>query len=505
MSVSSTEGKTFYGIVVGGYDTSSPTGQSADRITDKQDALDPYGIGRVKVLCPTLHHITTPYDDLPWCYMASDASGIGAYSFNRPPPPGSVVEITYSPGTKSTGQGVIRSVIIGAHNPSAKGGKDSKIVNPVAGGRGENLATNVKGYIYKARNTTSKTISGPGRTVQSSGSNQTGTSKLTGSGTYKTFPNMAMREGFDNSLASKATISALRPVKSIVTADQWDPFAFPAGSFKGDSAILRQHGDFFGELMKDEFLKQAIKSACVHIIGGYDTGSTPTNFGYSGTKTNIVGWRRKAAKKIKTEVKDLKTLNDVLHEIMTFEFLNDAKPDCGQKDDMDTSWVMDATKYSYKGEDADMAKAMEYNQKDLIQGDCKPITPPIMGGGSTAFGQVTAMFNVDGSPQSIDVSSVVNEKKDYIQDTLWKIPSARAGVTGSAFKDDGTLEDKKGLYKDDAGIIDTLLRLPSSSQDGAKSVLDKMKELAVNNEFCRFMGGEGITRGGAKGGNIKGM
>lgn len=499
MSVSSNEGKTFYGIVVGGYDTIDTTAQTMPGQQPAHDEVDPYGMGRVKVLCPSLHHITTPYKDLPWCYMASDASGIGAYSFNRPPPPGSVVEITFSPGTKATGQGVIRSVIIGAHNPAAKGGSDSKIVNPTAGKRGENLAENIKGFIYKARTATSTSVSGPARMTQFSGAK------------YFPYPTMAMREGFDNSLASKATIMPLRPVHSIVTAEMWEAFSFPGG-INGESAITRQHGDFFARLFKDKFLRQAVQSACINIINGYNTGSSPVNFAAPGTKTMIVGWRRAAAKELLTNVKNLKTLNDTMQKIMSSDFLSKAMMECGEKLAEDIAWIYNPQEYGYpkklddmgmQTQDEDFEPAKKYNEKDLIKNECVPLTP-IEGKGDTVFGKVQIMFMPDGTVMMADGSSVAGKKAEYIKETLWKIPTARAGLEGCSFEAEGKLSDKKGLYLDDAGIIDALLKLPIAGQSTLKGVLDKIKDLASHNQFCRFMGGEGITRGGPKGGQITG-
>ena len=505
MSVSSTEGKTFYGIVVGGFDTldkDAPPPMLGQ--PPVHDEVDPYGLGRVKVLCPSLHHITTPYKDLPWCYMASDASGIGAYSFNRPPPPGSVVEISFSPGTKATGQGVIRSVILGVHNPEAKGGKDSKIVSPTAGGRGENLATNIKGFIHKARNAETKTCSGPARSFNGGGAK------------YFPHPSMQMREGFDNSLASKATIMPLRPIHSIVTAEMWEAFSFPGG-ISGESALVRQHGDFFGRLFEDDdpFLEQAIKSACINIMNGYETSPSPVNYAAPGSKTMIVGWRRLAAKELTDRVKNQKTLNDVFQTIMSADFLSKAMEQCGEKKG-EAYWISNPLEYSYprpdtgnqalnsmSEQDEDLEPAMEYNKKDLLKDECEPLQP-IQGNGGTVFGNATVMFKPDGQVMVADGGGVTSEKAEYIKETLWKIPTARAGLTGCEYEAEGLLKDKKGLYLDDAGIIDALLKLKIDGQTTLKTVLDDIKGLAAHNQFCRFMEGEGIARGAAKGGNIKG-
>lgn len=364
MSVSSTEGKTFYGIVVGGHGTSSKD-------------TDPYGMGRVKVLCPTLHHIKTSIDDLPWCYMSSDASGTGSYSFNRPPPPGSMVEIYFPGGSKATGQGIIRAVINGAHNISALGAKGSTI-NPIANGRGENLSKDKKGYIHKARTKTNDKASGPGKIKR-------------GAVEYSDWPTMEMREAFDNSLASKAMIMPLRPVYSIFSASTYEAYSFPAGK-DGESVIIRQHMDYLAHYMADPFLQKAIRNFGLSLSQSYDTAPSSKNFAHMGTKTNVIGWRRAAYKKILNEAKDLKTLNDVLHEIMSSKFLKDVSTKCGMKAFGDYMWVYDLTKYSY------------------------PLPKPSSGGG--LFGGLGGVASLLSNPVGAITNQITNQVTNQINNQI---------------------------------------------------------------------------------------
>lgn len=52
---------------------------------------DPRQLGRVKVLCPSIHGDNYNIKDIPWVQIHSQAGNIGFNSFNRPPPVGTQV------------------------------------------------------------------------------------------------------------------------------------------------------------------------------------------------------------------------------------------------------------------------------------------------------------------------------------------------------------------------------------------------------------------------------
>lgn len=318
MTVSSTEGKTFIGIVVAGDDT----------------VPDPYAMGRVKVLCPSIHHPNIKISDLPWCFMASQPDNIGGFSYNRPPPVGSIVEIFFSPGTKSTGQGMIRSVINGVHNPHAMmperggggfggfGGATSGELKPP----GVDLS-NI-GYYAAARMQTPMMHSGPAiRSQEASGT------AVTGSCSYGPYPPMMVRDGIDSSLANKAFVRTNFKINSISRAQQFAACIYdgsdenPSGTPKleaiGTNIDAGQWIDYVTSRMCDEFLKMGARNYGKNLRIGYTTEKKNLNFVYSGPLTYDIGWRLKTLNMFTTTVINQKTLQDALWEMETSKYLND--------------------------------------------------------------------------------------------------------------------------------------------------------------------------------------
>lgn len=293
MSVSSTEGKTFIGIVVAG-----------------DDAMpDPYGMGRVKVLCPSIHHPDIKAKDLPWCFMASQPDNIGAFSFNRPPPVGSIVEVFYSPGTKSTAQGMIRSVINGVHNPHGI----------MAHKPGKDLSN--KGYYSLARMTIPLAHSGPAITTMNE------SDPLQAQISYRPYPYMLVRDGMDSSLANKAHVRLFYKLKSVSAAKQWCACIFdyegtksetPPATYTAHDIGLDEWIGYVTSRMCDEFLKMGARNFAAFNMNPVTTSESTLNFAYSGKKTYDISWRLSTLNMFTTMVHDQVSLNYALHTAQSY-------------------------------------------------------------------------------------------------------------------------------------------------------------------------------------------
>lgn len=299
MTVSSTEGKTFIGIVVAGDDTMP----------------DPYAMGRVKVLCPSLHHPDIGINDLPWCFMASQPDNIGGFSYNRPPPLGSIVEVFYSPGTKSTAQGMIRSVINGVHNPYAMLGDKP----------GKALAT--EGYYARARMARPYQHSGPAQSSQ--GDN------CSGEISYLPYPPMAVRDGMDSALAAKAHIRYWYKFKSVSCARQfvacvWDyngqitetpPPSYAVPDYTAGSLDIHQVIHYATSRMCNEFLKMGARNYADYIMNTTKTSQNQLGYAYSGPKTYDIAYRLQTLNLFTTTVVDQATLNNALATMQSYNHL----------------------------------------------------------------------------------------------------------------------------------------------------------------------------------------
>lgn len=293
MSISTTEGKTFIGIVVGG-DDKSP---------------DPYGMGRVKVLCPSLHHPDIKVNDLPWCFMASQPDNIGGFSYNRPPPVGSMVEVFYSPGTKSTGQGMIRSVINGVHNPYGL----------FAHQPGKALAT--KGYYAAARMDRPYQHSGPASITMND------SDPLSSQIMYLPYPDMASRDGMDSALAAKGHVKMWYKLKSVTSARQWAACVFdyqgqktetPPAKYTAHDLGLEEWIDYVTSRMCDTFLKTAARTHAKMTLNHIKTSESTIGFAYSGKKTYDRAWRLQTLNIFSTTVVDQVSLNDAINTAQSY-------------------------------------------------------------------------------------------------------------------------------------------------------------------------------------------
>lgn len=323
MSVSSTEGKTFIGIVVAGNDMTP----------------DPYAMGRVKVLCPSIHHPDIKISDLPWCFMASQSDNIGGYSYNRPPPLGSIVEVFYSPGTKSTAQGMIRSVINGVHNPNAimahKPGKD----------------LSMEGYYAQARFATPMMHSGPAKSSQGD--------DCSGQISYGSFPAMYQRDGMDSALAGKAHVRMWYKFKSVSCARQfvacvWDysgektetpPPSYAAKDYTNGTLPIDQVIHYATSRMCDKFLQMGARNYADFIMNTTKTSENQLGYAYSGPKTYDVAYRLQTLNLFTTTVVDQKSLHEALHTMQSYNHLQKCISACttampGCIDPIEPQWEM---------------------------------------------------------------------------------------------------------------------------------------------------------------------
>jgi hypothetical protein len=267
---------------------------------------DPYGMGRVKVLCPSLHHPDIDIKDLPWCFMASQPDNLGAFSYNRPPPLGAIVEIFYSPGTKSTGQGMIRSVINGVHNPYGLMAKQP----------GKALAK--EGYYARARMEAPFQHSGPATITMND------SDPLSSQISYMPYPIMAYRDGMDSALSAKGHVKLFYKLKSVSSARQWCACVFDADGSKSETpgAKYTAHDlgieewiDYVTSRMCDTFLKTAART---HVKMNHNKTSEKTlNFAYSGKKTYDIAWRLQTLN-LFTPVTNQVDLNNALHTAQSY-------------------------------------------------------------------------------------------------------------------------------------------------------------------------------------------
>ena len=256
MALNSTEGRTIFGWVVAG-DDNSP---------------DPQGLGRVKILNPSSHP-SVKIEDLPWSQVTSPASGTGTNSFNRPPPMGSVVEIFYPPGSKSSGHGIIKGVLHGVHNPDDL---DSGKKN------GQNFTRT--GWLDAARKTAPKNSSGVA-TVK-----QTGGSAAKAEPTYKPAPSLEDRVGTDTSGASKAFIRTNKGMTSVAGASQWNYFIHDPDGTTGQPKVQLpgEDPDFTEACLAWQTGKDLLTKG-LHNMSKlrpeYKSDNTGMNFCYQGNKT----------------------------------------------------------------------------------------------------------------------------------------------------------------------------------------------------------------------------
>lgn len=465
MSTSSTETKTFFGIVVA---------------TDEGD-VDPYGMGRVKVLCPSIHHKDISLSELPWCTIASDASGLGDHTHQRQLVVGSVVEVYYSGGTKSSAQGMVRSVINGVH--------DETPPNDPTQGRetGENL-TNINGYIRKARRVSISNASGPSqigqgtsdRGPQESGiqtyvSSQTQKHPTGGtggseviSGEYKQYPNMHMREGIDSSVTSKGFIRTSKPLRTINTAEQWRSFANdhgPGSSATDVPAITNTCQDYeFDPSWKtaDPTLTKGYQNFAKNLVLKYNSNNNTLNFSNEGNKTILEEWKAEAKGKI-AGVKTHKQLQDVLFELQS-------------------------------------QKTLERPLLKIEKTDTVP----------TPFGDIIRRFKGNGNLQFENFEEKNNKKWEFIKDCVNVTPTARSLLQGGLYKikdcnftdHDGKrheiseFKSKVGLFEMSLVPGEVFLRIQTNS---AKKIWQEFIDFAeaqrdLNIEFGRFGSGEFITK-----------
>lgn len=261
MALNSTEGRTIIGFVVQG-DDNSP---------------DPQGLGRVKILTAS-NHPDTDVSKLPWSQVTSPASGSGPNAFNRPPPMGSVVEIFFPPGTKSSGHGIVRGVLHGVHNPD-------NLDNKKSGEQAQNFTRT--GWLNEARNTRPKNGSGPAVHTQK---NEDG--KVTGETTYQQAPSLEDRVGTDTSGASKAFIRTNKGMTSVATASQWNYFMHDPKGITGQPTVElpgedAKFADVVAQLSTGKELMTAGLKNMAKLRPEYLSDNTGMNFCYQGNKTKL--------------------------------------------------------------------------------------------------------------------------------------------------------------------------------------------------------------------------
>lgn len=420
MSVNSTEGGTFIGVVVEG-DDNSP---------------DPYGMGRVKVLCPSIHHKDITTSELPWCILASNPDGLGTYTHNRAPAVGSVVEVFFAPGTKSSGYGVVRSVINGVHNtdPQSLIGEDPTRTE----GMGENLSQS--GYVAKSRRKTPSRASGPATQSQSSSG-----AAVKGTGaSYKSFPSMHNREGIDTTLSSKGFIRTNKGFQSITRAEQWVHFTYDTGGAGiGLPPISYDSIDYdinpgLGGGIPNELLKRGFMNFASYAALKYVTDKNSTNFSNESSRTGG-GWSGQAQGQLSSSMTH-KLLQDNMHQIQTRSFLLSAKSN----------------------------------------GNAGPVETP--------FGQMGRTANPNGFIEFKSFDSCNEKKWKFIKKKVNKLPTARIDI-----------DPEGGLFKDSLVPGETMLRVKPSSASTIKDTIEKLvvpgDSLNLGIYFKRYHGGEHITRG----------
>ena len=261
MAINSTEGRTNIGFVVAG-DDNSP---------------DPQGLGRVKILTAS-NHPDTDVSKLPWSQVTSPASGTGPVSVNRPPAMGSVVEVYFPPGSKSSGHGIVKSVMHGVHNPDS-------LDNEKTGTQKTQNFTRT-GWLDAARKTAPKNASGVAKVTQ------TGGSAAKAEVEYQPAPSLEDRVGTDTSGASKGFIRTNKGMTSVATAGQWNYFIHDPDGATGQPKVQLPGEDLnFGELVQNmktgkDLLSKGL-SNMAKLRSEYKSDNTGMNFCNQGNKTII--------------------------------------------------------------------------------------------------------------------------------------------------------------------------------------------------------------------------
>lgn len=473
MSVNSTESGTFIGIVVEGDD----------------NRPDPYGMGRVKVLCPSIHHKDITTNELPWCILASNPDGAGSYSHNRPPAVGSIVEVFYAPGTKSSGYGVIRSVINGVHNtdpPKFIGEDPTKTA-----GSGENLSQ--QGYIAKARKKIPSKASGPSTQTQSArGANMQGSKTE-----YKSFPSMDQREGIDSSLSSKGFIRTNKGFKSITKAEQWVHFTYDTGNSDiGLPPITYSKSQDYemkpelAENIKNKLLKRGFENFARYSALKYVTDQGSTNFSNESSRTTDMLKKAdeleqgKKYKIITLGTTDFRLCGAKENKVgVIFEALRAGEGTGTAKE----GWSVEADELLAKSkthkelqDNMHTIQTRAFLLKPKEDGDPSSVTTP--------FGTLSRTPKKDGLVEFSGFSSCNQQKWKFIKDTVNKLPTARIDTDGAS-----------GLFTDSLVPGETMLRV---KPDSAKTIQETIQTLSDGDSlnlgkfFKRYHGGEHITRGG---------
>lgn len=473
MSVNSTEGGTFIGIVVEGDD----------------NLPDPYGMGRVKVLCPSIHHKDITTNELPWCILASNPDATGSYTHNRPPPVGSIVEVFYAPGTKSSGYGVIRSVINGVHNtdPQKFIGEDPTRSD----GLGENLSQN--GYIKKARNKRPSKASGPSTQIQSA----KGFAMQGARTDYKPFPTMNEREGQDSSLSSKGYIRTNKGFQSISKAEQWVHFTYDTGvsglGLQPITYIKSQDYEMKPELaenMKNKLLKAGFENFAKYSALRYITDQDSTNFSNESSRTTDMLKKAdeleqgKKYKIITLGTTDFRLVGAKENKIgVVFEALRAGEGTGTAKE----GWSVEVDEALAKVKThKDLQDTMHKIQtREFLLGPKEDGEPSSV---DTPFGSMTRTPKKNGLVVFSGYSSCNQQKWQFIKSTVNKLPTARIDV-----------DSEGGLFKDSLVPGDTMLRIKPDSAKTIKETIQTLsdgKSMDLGLFFKRYHGGEHITRGG---------
>lgn len=451
MSISSTEGQTLIGIVVESYG-------------------DPYAMGRVKVLCPSIHHKNIDTSKLPWSLVASESNTPNKHT--RPPDVGSIVEIYYPPGTKSTGAGVVRSVIHGVHDIEAIGSTNGPIQGRTD--RKENLGK--EGYIRNSRKTLNPSSSGPARLNQQPKEISSGHDKSSTFVSYGVWPTLDNREGIDSSITSKGFFRTATYHRHIKQASMWHQFTYDINGTTGVEPHPLGGEDFeitpdIGSGIENPLLKKGFENFCNNLKLKQTTFKTTVNFENQGHRCILGGWKGRATGEL-SGVTNHRELQDKLHLIQTRDFL-----EVELKSQQHTTQV--------KTPFGDMQREVKYN-------------------GEMKFG---------------GFESVNSEKWKFIENMMNNIPTARTSLNGSEVKyeyefngrkeGNSTRKNKQSEVKSKEGLFsknsvmagETTLRMKqelaskiiggSSSEGFMKFASGERK--TMNWEFSKFMSGENLS------------
>lgn len=433
MAINSTEGRTMIGFIVQG-DDNSP---------------DPQGLGRVKILTASNHPDTDP-SKLPWSQVTSPASGSGPNAFNRPPPMGSVVEIYFPPGTKSSGHGIVRSVLHGVHNPD-------NLDNQNTGQQDKQNFTKT-GWLNEARNTRPKNASGPGTFSQGGG----GTGGTT---VYKPAPSLEDRVGTDTSGASKGFIRTNKGMVSVASASQWNYFMHDPQGVTGQPTVQLPGQDpnfsqkCSGWSTSKELLTKGLQNMS-KLRPDYVSDNTGMNFCYQGNKTG--GGYDGAASGRLSGVSTQQELMDAIHEVNTWDFYDNILQQEGDRQ-VNFKAAFDKVEVVKK---ISPSGHITIETKDAIQEQSKKFNEKVIGGG-VSVGKTTGSV-----------------KKDKDEDT----GQPKLKLEGGLFSGSGT--------KGPSG--DLMLKLNIETQKKVKKALHDFaidpNQFAINFQFARFGAGEGCTR-----------